>query len=340
VPPDEQDDLQERLRGWVADGLITPEQAARITAAESTGTHPARRPGPARPDRIGFVAEALGYLGATLAAAAGFLALQGLWPDPPAWAELSFAAAGVVVLFTAGALLRPGADPAPNRLQGVLWALSTGSLAAFVALLADRVLDVADDATAPLAAATASLYAYVLWLRRRSAVQHLVLFAALTVTVGSGIAWLGDDLESWAPGAGIWLLSAVWAALALRGRLAPALAAEVAAAVGLMLGAVLTMGTAGGTVLALATIAALLAGGVVLRKVWLLGVGAVGVLQVVPRAAARYLPDTVAAPLTLLTVGVVLVVVAVRLARGASPRRAGGQPPGGEPPEAAVRAPE
>ena len=127
-----------------------------------------------RPGRIGFVVEALGYLGATLAAVAGFLALQELWPDPPAWAELGFAAVGVVVLLGAGALLRPGADPALSRLQGVLWALSTSALAAFTALLADRVLGVADDAIAPLAAATASLYAYGLWLRRRAAVQHVV----------------------------------------------------------------------------------------------------------------------------------------------------------------------
>jgi len=198
--------------------------------------------------------------------------------------------------------------------------LSTSALAAFTALLADRVLGVADDAIAPLAAATASLYAYGLWLRRRAAVQHVVLFASLAVAVGSGIDWLGDDLESWASGAGIWLLAAVWAALALLGRLAPALAAEVAAAVGLLFGAVLTMDTADGTVLALATVAVLLAGGVVLRKLWLLGVGAVGVLLVVPQSAARYLPDTVAAPLTVLALGVVLLVVAIRLARGAAGR--------------------
>jgi len=60
-----------------------------------------------RPGRIGFVVEALGYLGATLAAVAGFLALQELWPDPPAWAELGFAAVGVVVLLGAGPSCAP-----------------------------------------------------------------------------------------------------------------------------------------------------------------------------------------------------------------------------------------
>jgi hypothetical protein len=327
VSPDDRIDLRQHLRDWVAQGLITPDQAARIAATESTrtlGTQPAARPGakpgPVRPGRIGFVVEALGYLGATFAAVAAFLALRALWADPPVWSELTFAGVGAVVLLAAGALLRPGSDPALNRLQGALWALSTGSLAGFAVLLGDHVLDVADDAIVPLAAATASLYACLLWLRRRAAVQHLVLFASLTVTVGSGVAWLGGDVEDWASGAGIWLLAAVWAAIALRGRPAPVPAAELGAAVGLLLGAVLTMETAGGTVLALATVAALMAGGVVLRTVWLLGVAAVGVLLVVPQAAARYLPDSVAAPLAVLAVGVVLIVVAIRLARSPAGR--------------------
>jgi hypothetical protein len=57
----------------------------------------------------------------------------------------------------------------------------------------------------------------------------------------------------------------------------------------------MTMGYTAGHVLAIATVAALLAGGVALRQIGLLTVGAIGVLVVVPQTAARYLPDSLAA---------------------------------------------
>jgi hypothetical protein len=57
------------------------------------------------------------------------------------------------------------------------------------------------------------------------------------------------------------------------------------------------------------------AAGVALRRVWLLVLGALGVIQVVPVTAVRYLPPSVGAPLALLTVGLVLIGAALWLAR-------------------------
>jgi hypothetical protein len=323
------------LRRWAAEGLISEDQVARIAAAEGVAGHeasPAAGPdaesdaesaaeagGLLAPGRVGYLVEALGYLGGTLAAVAGFVAVRRLWPDLPTAGELAFAAVGTVVLLAAGALLQAGRDPALDRLRGVLWALSTGCLTAFTALLADRVWDLSDDSTAPLAASAAALYAAGLWLRTRGPIEHLVLFTALAVAVGSGIARLDQNPTPWSSGLGIWLLSAAWAGLALRGLITPALMGQVTASAGLLMGAVLTMETGPGTGLALATVAGLLAGGVLLRKVWLLGVGAFGVLMVVPQAAARFLPESVAAPLAVFAVGLVLLGVAVRLARTRKP---------------------
>ncbi len=79
------------------------------------------------------------------------------------------------------------------------------------------------------------------------------------------------------------------------------------------------MQVAAGQVLAIATVAGLLAGGVLLRQAWLVVLGAAGVLLVVPQTATRYLPTSAAAPLAIFVAGVVLLGSAVWLAR----RRAG-----------------
>jgi hypothetical protein len=68
-------------------------------------------------------------------------------------------------------------------------------------------------------------------------------------------------------------------------------------------------------VLAAATVVGLLAAGVALRQVWVLALGALGVLLVVPQTAARYLPQSVAAPLAVFCVGLSLLGVALWLAK-------------------------
>ena len=75
------------------------------------------------------------------------------------------------------------------------------------------------------------------------------------------------------------------------------------------------MQVAAGHVLALATVAGLLAAGVLIRQAWLVALGAFGVLLVIPQISARYLPMSAAAPLAILVVGVALVGSAVWLAR-------------------------
>jgi len=337
--------LGDQLTRWVAAGLIDAEQAARIRAAEMALLQPASGPtsalpaddrdtrpsapvpalAPAASGRLGgrapLVVEALGYLGGTLAVIAGFVAVGQLWPDIPTSVELAFAGTAAVLLGVVAAVMGGGDDPAFGRLRSVLRLMSTACLAAFVGLLAAQVWHFGATSAALVAAAAATGYAAVLWLRTPTPVQHLTLFAAAAVAVGTGIARLDPDLNTWGPGFGVWALSCAWGVAAHRGALRPRGAGYLAAAVGVLLGAQLTMEIAAGHVLALATVAALLAAGVALRKVWLLGVGALGVIQVVPMTAVRYLPPSLGAPLALFAVGLVLLGVALWLARWSKPRR-------------------
>jgi hypothetical protein len=314
------DVLHGRLARWVDAGLIDNDQATRIEAAEAAAAGPTRAAvGGVLAGRAPLVVEALGYLGGTLAIIAGFVAVTELWPDVPTGAQLSFAAAAAVVLGAVAALIRSG-DPALGRLRSVLWAMSVGAVAAFTGILAGQVWEFGPLSTVLLAAAVAAAYAAGLWWRSPTSVQLLIFFVAAAVTVGTGIARVDLDLEVWAPGLGVWVFSVVWALATHRGCLWPAAAGYLAAAIGMLVGAQLTMAEAAGHVLALATVAALLVGGVVMRKVWLLAIGAIGVIQVVPNTATRYLPESVGAPLAILAVGLVLLGAALWLARARHPR--------------------
>jgi Leucyl/phenylalanyl-tRNA protein transferase len=80
-------------------------------------------------------------------------------------------------------------------------------------------------------------------------------------------------------------------------------------------GVQLAMQVAAGYALALATVAGLLAAGVLLRQPWLVVLGALGVLLVTPQITTRYLPMSAATPMAIFVVGVVLLGSAVWLAR-------------------------
>jgi hypothetical protein len=86
---------------------------------------------------------------------------------------------------------------------------------------------------------------------------------------------------------------------------------------GALTGALIAMisDNAAGQVLGMLTVAGLLTAGVAARRVLLIGIGAAGTLYVIPAVAARYLPGSLAAPLAVAMVGLVLFGIALWLAR-------------------------
>jgi hypothetical protein len=97
--------------------------------------------------------------------------------------------------------------------------------------------------------------------------------------------------------------SALWAVAAYRGLFRPSTAGIVAAVVGLLVCAQLTMEVAVGHVVALVTMAGLPVAGVPRRQLWLLVLAAFGVIQIVPQTAICYLPASAAAPLAVFVAG-------------------------------------
>jgi hypothetical protein len=274
---------------------------------------PATAPEPAAVPRAALLAEVIGYAGGALVIVAGLYLAGELWPDIPTGAALALAAVACAALGAAGVALSPSGSPPARRLRSVLWLLSTASLAAFMGILGNQVWQLSPAGTTMAAAAAAGVYGAAQWWRTRAVLQHLAVFASAAVLVGTAVAQLG--LGNWALGLGIWTLSALWGGAVSRGYLLPRGAGFFAAGFGLLVGIQFAMDVPAGHLLALATVAGLLAGGVLLREAWLAGLGAVGVLLVVPQTAERYLPESAAAPLAVFVAGVVLVGSAVWLAK-------------------------
>ncbi len=320
---------RKHLDRWVAEGLIDTAQATRIETAETppagsraTGSRAtgSRATGSrATGSRAPLVAEALGYAGGVLAIAAGLYLVRDFWPHLSTGAVLAFAAAACAALGAGGAAVRATSDPALRRLRSVLWLLSTVSLAAFAGTLADQVWGFGPASTTLVTAAVSATYGAALWRRTRAVPQHLAVFASLAVLAGAVVARLDPGLGAWGPGLAIWALSVLWGVAVTRGYLPPGATGYFAAGIGVLAGAQFTMQVAAGYALALATVAGLLAGGVLLRQAWLAVLGALGVLMVTPQVTTRYLPMSAATPVAIFVVGVVLVGSAVWLAR----RRAG-----------------
>ena len=93
-------------------------------------------------------------------------------------------------------------------------------------------------------------------------------------------------------------------------------------AAGLLAYCLISLDAAAGQVLAVATVAGLLTVGVITRRVLMIVIGAIGVTYVVPDTTSRYLPGSVGPPLAVAVVGLILLGIALWLAR--TRRSAGG----------------
>ena len=336
--------LEAQLRRWVEGGLITPEQAGRSLAAEGVpATEVAAPAAPlaaataadraAAPGLLGtapsgsLVTEALGYVGGVLILIAA-LVIGGLYFDDLGRAgRLAVTFAAAVALLVGGFLVPTGPGrPAAGRLRSVLWVLTVVAVAAFFGLLADQTFELSGERVAFVSACGATAVGAELWRRHRWLPQQAAVLVGLAVALGSGTAaYLGDG-GSDASGLALWGLGGVWLMLGWGRHLAPRHGTELLGGLTMTIGSEVTMEQDWGSVLAVATAVLLVLAGVRLRSLVLLAVGSLATLGVVPGVMQRYFPDTVAAPLALLVVGIGLVVTALATTRGW--RRLGGVRPG------------
>jgi hypothetical protein len=316
--------LRDRVGVWTRAGIITTEQADRILQSEvGSGAPPSRDSRPSddtsRDDRRARIAEVVGYVGAAFALGAIGLLVAEFWSDLVVWARVALAGVLAAVAVGAGALLRGRRAPALQRLVGVLWLAGLAATAWLVGIVAWDVLGVPERWMPTVIGVVTLAVAGPLLLLGRHVLVQLAAFVALgSATAGTLVAIA--PLEPGALAFGLLLVGggATWGLAGAGGWLGPRVSAEVTGAVFMLIGAQVLTGTGwprtalvAGIVIAFVLVALSVVGG----RLHLLYLGALGLFVSVPRLVFALFSDTLGAPATLLTTGVLLILMAVGLAR-------------------------
>jgi hypothetical protein len=313
--------LSELIDGWVASGVITPEQAARMAGESRVVVVP--RPVRSRPAGPSLAMEALAYLGGVIMLV-GALSIVGLyWEDLTTLVRLLLVGATGALLLGAGLLVPPHLGAAARRLRAVTWAGTVVATAGFLGLLAGDALDWDPAWVRVTAAGGAAVTAAVLWRRSNVLLQQVVFFVAAMVTAAMTTLAL-TDADPW-PGFAAWCVAAVWLLLAWLDMVPSSRWARPLAAAATIVAAMTTFSSDPGMVLGLLTAVAVVGLAVQRHDLAMVAVGALGLLQMLPIVLTEWFPDTVAAPFVLFGVGAVVLALAVWTAtRGRGTKQPGG----------------
>lgn len=303
--------LEALVERWLADGLITADQAARIISSSDVVVDPGRPRGRVLGNRP-VVAEAVGYLGGAVTAAGAGLVGAYYWEDLSTGWRLGILLATTVLLLGAG-LATPDRLGAPaRRIRSVLWLAASATWAGAAGVFVTSVLDVAGPTQPVLVATAATALTTALWTLHRYGLQQVAMMAS-TAALAATLLARSDAVAE--PGLGVWAVGGAWALL---GRLRVMHPPEVplvlgsATAIG---GAMSTGGSDRGLALTLITVAVVVVGGILARDLLVLTVGSLGALANVPVAVSTWFPDSVLAAVGILVVGLGLVGVAVWVVR-------------------------
>lgn len=298
---------------WVAEGIITQEQADLIRARE--GGHVSVTAVPPRPPMTPLVIEALGYLGGAIVVVATMLIAGQYWEDLDDATRLSLLGAAALVLLAGGAIVPARLEDMGARMRAVVWLVSTGAIAGFLGVWGSQYADWhGEDLTLLVTAGTAA-YATVLFVVRPAVLQQLAMMGMLG---GTAAALLANYVESEAwPSVGFWAVGAAWLALGQAEVLRPVRVARAAGAVLMLVGSMMTTsnGADAAYVFSLATVAAVVALAVAFTDLVLLAIGSLGAVQAIIGAVQEWFPNSLAAAVALLLVGGGLVGTAIWVAR-------------------------
>lgn len=310
------------LDRWVAEEIITPEQAEQVSRTTGPGVQAVVTAQPDRGHRSSLVVESLGYLGGAIVVAASMLIAAHYWGDLASGWRLTVLGVATLALLVGGAAVPSGLADVGDRLRAVLWLGSTGAGAGFLAVLGVDLLDFHGDDIAVLIASGTTAYAAMLWFSRPGPLQQLAMMVSLG---GAATALIAEaQVPDSVPGLGIWGVGIGWALLGWGGLLEPRWFGMTLGSAMAVVGSMTTASSDAGTVLTLATVVAVIGAAMTLRNLLLLGVGTIGLLVNLPAAITRWFPDSLAAPYVLLVVGLLLVVAAVWTGRRSGATRARG----------------
>jgi hypothetical protein len=302
--------LARRLDIWVAESVISRADADAIAAFESGRTPTPRGRG------VTPVTEALAYLGAALAVAAGGTVVGGEWDGLSTAGRIAAPGTIWLVLFGVGWRIRGATSPPQVRLARVLWLLSAASLAWSVSSV------VANGFRAerwPLwSGAAVVLFAGMLYLARPATLQQLALVGGV-ILLAVGLAE-----DSWtAMGVAFWAIGAAWILLGWRRLLVQPETASTVGSLLVLTGALLfsIRHEEVGAWLSVLTAAGLIGVSVGIRHTAMLVLGAIGLFFSTFGTIQQYVKGTTGIAIGLLVAGVAVLALALIVSRLTSPSR-------------------
>lgn len=319
-------DLTRLVHDWEKQGLVSEAQAALLVASSGGA---GVRVGVGTPVRgRSVLLEGVAYLGAAIVVAASILLGSLLWDELADAARISLLVSAALGLVAAGALVPAEHHTVTGRVRTGLWVGAVVAAVAALGVIAD-VTGMNEDDSAIFITLTATPIAALLWFRWRTMAQQaatMLTAAAAAAALVSAQAVPGETL-----GLGVWAVGVVWALLGWCELTLPQRFGQAAGSALAVFGAMISAASDAGTALVLVTLTLIVSAALRLQDPLMLGVAAVGVVLNVPLAAARWFPDSVAVPVALLAVGVVVVLAAVIMARRdrsgpARPEPAAGSP--------------
>lgn len=312
-------EVEELVEAWRAAGLLTPEQAEAIRAHEEQRILPAVPEPHGVPPRRALAAEAVGYVGSAFALGALILLLSDAWGGLTPVARTTVAGLSTVALLGSGIAVRRLHVAAMQRLTSVLWTGAVGALGWTVGLIGFEWFDLVNEPLAMLVTGAMLLLAVPLYLLRSrlllqgALLASVVAFATSTVLVLSPLPpsarWIGTGIVG---------LGLTWALLGVGGWLRPAVVAEAAGAVLVLIGTQAISAEEPrwiGLALGIAFAASLVTIAVRTDTRHPLFLGAFALFVLTPQLVFELFADTIGAPASLLVVGLLLVLLAVGLIR-------------------------
>ena len=302
--------LTQRLDIWVAERVISRADADAIAAFESR-----RAPVPGGRG-VTPVTEALAYLGAALAIAAGGTVLGGEWDGLSTAGRIAVPGTIWLVLFGVGWSIRGATSPPRVRLARILWFLSAAALTWTVGSV---VVDGFRAERWPLwGGAAIVLFAGALYLARPSTLQQLALVGGL-ILLAVGLAE-----DSWtAMGVAFWAVGAAWILLGWRRLLVEPGSASTVGSLLVLVGALLISAEHEevGAWFSVLTSAGLIGVSVGIRHTSMLVLGAIGLFFSTFGTIQQYVEGTTGIAIGLLVAGVVVLALALIVSRLTSPSR-------------------
>lgn len=265
---------------------------------------------------VSLMTESVAYFGATLVLAGGGVAVGQAWGDFTDWGHVGIFAGTALFFLVIGLAVLNVSEPAIQRMIGMVWFVSTASAGAAAGIAAAAVFGAHGPVTTLVIGLTITVYSAALWLIHGREPQMVTLFTGVTITVCAVIITIaGGAGPRLAIALGLWALGIGWLIVGWQYP-QPLWSTVPLATVIALIGPSLAVWSHGWVfVIGIATAAAAMAASVRVRSTTLLVAGTLTLFGYASAAVVRYYHQSLGLPATLTVCGVLLLVLAVIMAR-------------------------